>query len=267
MWGYDLRSGEWRDCPVSYHASLAYDDLIVTVGSGGAEVRSTFEHPYWVVAGEELDARPVLAQLGDQLVSVAGVAGRWVDAGHLRAGDVLLSRGGGLATVESVETAHTPTTVYHIYVEDVHNYAVGHHEWLVHNGHRDGQGKLRSSNGQFEYDGRPAGGGLGRPSLRAGTKRAIEDAARRRAGQFLDGDGRAINNPVYGHKPGLENRRILEAGRRMGLSQGQVNDFVNGHPHYFQMQDGPDNLAHLGEMPGKDQLDDILDDMRIFFNL
>ncbi len=65
VWGYDLRSGEWRDCPISYHASLAYDDLIVTVRAGGAEVRSTFEHPYWVVAGEELDARPVPAQLGD----------------------------------------------------------------------------------------------------------------------------------------------------------------------------------------------------------
>ena len=53
----------------------------------------------------------------------------------------------------------------------------------------------------------------------------------------------------------------------MGLSQGQVNDFVNGHPHYFQMQDGPDNLAHLGEMPGKDGLKRILDDMRNFFGM
>ena len=35
VWGYDLRSGEWRDCMVSYHSSIAYDDLVVTVRAGG----------------------------------------------------------------------------------------------------------------------------------------------------------------------------------------------------------------------------------------
>ena len=81
-------------------------------------------------------------QLGDQLVSVEGVPGRWVDAGDLRVGDVLVSRGGGQSTVESLDSAHTPTTVYHINVEDLHNYAVGDAEWLVHNGH----GKNLNSN-------------------------------------------------------------------------------------------------------------------------
>ena len=145
--GYDLRSGEWRDCLVSYHSSLASDDLIVTVRARLpkssetsevcelAEVRSTYHHPYWVVSGEDLDERPVPDQLGDQLVSVDGVPGRWVDAGDLRVGDVLLSRTGGNSTVESVETEHTQTRVYHIYVEELHNYSVGNAEWLVHNGH------------------------------------------------------------------------------------------------------------------------------------
>ena len=82
-----------------------------------------------------------------------GVEGRWVDAGDLRPGDVLLSRTGGQSTVESVEATHTPTTVYHLYVEDVHNYAVGDLEWLVHNAHRAGDapkggeyGKVRTGN-------------------------------------------------------------------------------------------------------------------------
>ena len=80
------------------------------------------------------------------------VAGRWGDAGDLQPGDVLLSRTGP-ATVESVETEHVPTTVYHIYVEDLHNYAVGDGEWLVHNGHR-----TREPNGRYAYDGGPVGG-------------------------------------------------------------------------------------------------------------
>ena len=135
VWGYDLRRGEWRGCVVSYHASVAYDDLVVTVRAGGSEVKSTYHHPYWVVSGEDLDQRPTPDQLGEQLQSVPGVEGRWVDAGDLRVGDVLLSRTGGQSTVESVEAEHTPTTVYHLYVEDVHNYAVGDQEWLVHNAH------------------------------------------------------------------------------------------------------------------------------------
>ena len=106
---------------VSYHSSLAYDDMVVTVRAGGAEVRSTFHHPYWVVAGEELDQRPQPDQLSEQLVAVEGVPGRWVDAGDLRVGDLLVSRLGGESVVEAVETAHVQTTVYHIYVEDLHN--------------------------------------------------------------------------------------------------------------------------------------------------
>ena len=37
--------------------------------------------------------------------------------------------------MEAVETEHQQTRVYHIYVEDLHNYSVGNGEWLVHNGH------------------------------------------------------------------------------------------------------------------------------------
>ena len=100
-------------------------------------------------------------QFGDQLVSVEGVPGRWVDAGDLRVGDLLVSRSGGQSTVESVDTAHTPTTVYHIYVEDLHNYAVGDGEWLVHNGHR-----TREPNGQYANELGTRKGGLYRPGPR-----------------------------------------------------------------------------------------------------
>ena len=136
VWGYDLRAGAWRSCMVSYHSAISYDDLVVTVRANGEAVRSTYHHPYWVVAGEELDQRPVPDQLDAQLMVVEGVPGRWVDAGFLQPGDQLFSRSGGTATVEAVETDHTQTTVYHIYVEDLHNYAVGNGEWLVHNAHK-----------------------------------------------------------------------------------------------------------------------------------
>ncbi len=135
VWGFDQRRGQWRSCMVSYHSSIAYDDLVVTVRSNGAEVRSTYHHPYWVVSGEELDVRPVPEMLGESGMEIPGVPGRWVDAGDLRVGDVLFSRETGTSTVESVDTEHQPVQVFHIYVEELHNYAVGDSQWLVHNGH------------------------------------------------------------------------------------------------------------------------------------
>ncbi len=105
VWGFDQRAGQWRSCMVSYHSQIAYDDLVVTVRANGEAVRSTYHHPYWVISGEDLDERPVPDMLGDQLVAIDGVPGRWVDAGFLRVGDVLVSRlGGGVAPVGSLWT-------------------------------------------------------------------------------------------------------------------------------------------------------------------
>ena len=135
VWGFDQRAGQWRSCMVSYHSAISYDDLIVTVRANGEAVRSTYHHPYWVMAGDDLEGRPVPDQLDAELMSIEGVPGRWVDAGDLRVGDVLVSRLGGESVVEAVETEQVQTTVFHIYVEDLHNYAVGNGEWLVHNAH------------------------------------------------------------------------------------------------------------------------------------
>ena len=94
-----MRSGEWRDCLVSYHSSLAYDDLVVTVRARLpqsaetsevgelAEVRLTYHHPYGGVSGEGLHERPVPDQLDAAEMAIEGVPDRWVDAGVLRVGD------------------------------------------------------------------------------------------------------------------------------------------------------------------------------------
>lgn len=112
------------------------------------------------------------------------------------------------------------------------------------------------------------GGGLTRPSLRAGLRDAVDEAAggRNSLGHFTDADGNVINTH-YGHVRGRENRRILAAGQQLGLNQGQLNDFVNSRPDYFEIQEAAENLSKKGELPGIDQLDRILDDMRDFFKL
>ena len=159
---------------VSYHSSLAYDDLIVTVRARLpkssetsevcelAEVRSTYHHAYWVVSGEELNQRPVPDMLGELEMEIPGVEGRWVDAGDLRPGDVLFSRETGTSTVQSVDTEHQQVQVFHIYVEELHNYAVGDGEWLVHNSHGGGADDALRSNQSIR---RKTGGRFTEPHL------------------------------------------------------------------------------------------------------
>ncbi|KUI99546.1 pyocin killing protein [Vibrio sp. MEBiC08052] len=123
--------------------------------------------------------------------------------------------------------------------------------------------QIRKPNGQFgasQYP-RPE---LNRTSLRADTKRQIEANARKFNGQFVDKSGRVITDWHYGHKYGLENRRLLRAADQMGMTQEELNDFVNSHPDYFLLEDAKTNLSHVNEKPGSDDLRKILRDMRKF---
>ena len=61
------------------------------------------------------------------------VPGRWVDAGDLRPGDVVLLHPDRPAAVETVEYRPVCATVYNFEVDGLHNYAVGADRVLVHN--------------------------------------------------------------------------------------------------------------------------------------
>ncbi|MEL7088309.1 MAG: GH-E family nuclease, partial [Planctomycetota bacterium] len=136
---------------------------------------------------------------------------------------------------------------------------------FIRAGHR--AGRARMANGQYAYQGGSASG-LYPPSLRADTKRAIQAGYERNAaGQFLDSAGKVLDPYHFGHLPGRESRRVLAAADQLGFNQAQLNDFVNAHPQYFQLQDVYDNLSHRSEMPGTNNLKPILDDIRSFLGL
>jgi filamentous hemagglutinin len=131
---------------------------------------------------------------------------------------------------------------------------------------RDSAGRLRNADGTFAFDGGTQAGGLQRPSLSADTRAAIEANARKNAaGQFIDSKGNVITEWHYGHIRGHENRRIIAAAEELGLSQSQLNDYVNARPQLFKIEDKARNLSHVDELPGKDQLGPILRDMRNYF--
>jgi len=108
---------------------------------------------------------------------------------------------------------------------------------------------LRNSNGTFATDSSTLKTKLNRPSLRADTKRQIEsNAPKNTQGQFIDESGEVINDSHFGHITGHENRRILAAGDELGLTQPQINDYVNARPQFFKIEDAKRNLRHTDEL-------------------
>lgn len=79
-----------------------------------------------------------------------------------------------------------------------------------------------------------------------------------------------IKSPVHiGHVHGWENRRLLKAAEELGMTQKQLNDYVNDparRQRLFRLENARDNVRHRNELPGNDRLDIIKDDMRKFLN-
>jgi Domain of unknown function (DUF4157)/HNH/ENDO VII superfamily nuclease with conserved GHE residues len=96
---------------------------------------------------------------------------------------------------------------------------------------------------------------LKRPSLWQATKDAIKKAAKKNTdGKFLDANtGEVIEGePVYGHKYGRENRRLILEASEKGMTQEQFNQWVNEHPEWFQTETKANNESHRFEKSGTD---------------
>ncbi|ACY13868.1 RHS repeat-associated core domain-containing protein [Haliangium ochraceum] len=131
----DPISSTWTTCEVEAALSRDYEGELVGVGigSGGDVVEATAGHPFWVIAGEALAARPIARDAGeDALVSGDGGA-RWVAARDLRVGDAVLLVGGERAEVSSVASSSAVIRVYNLAIAEHATYAVGELGALVHN--------------------------------------------------------------------------------------------------------------------------------------
>ncbi|WP_283131101.1 S-type pyocin domain-containing protein [Enterovibrio norvegicus] len=124
----------------------------------------------------------------------------------------------------------------------------------------------RGPDGRFTPSNEPKPS-LERPSLRAETKRQIEAGARKDAnGQFIDKEDNIIEDWQYGHRKGFENRRVLKAADEMGMTQAELNDFMNSRPDYYQIEDEKLNLSHVNEKPGNGELEKIIEHMEEFLD-
>ena len=85
-----------------------------------------------MLEGDGLEDRPVCDCLPacEQGMTASG---RWVYARELRIGDAIRNLANKTTTVTGLKLYETVTTVYNFEVDDLHNYAVGECELLVHN--------------------------------------------------------------------------------------------------------------------------------------
>ena len=130
---YDLEAETWKERTVlSTHSHKHVGDF-VTIRAAGDVIESTFHHPFWVVTGADLDSRPQPDHVPAVTNAQKATPGRWVDAGDLQVGDLLLLKNGTHAPIEEISFESKTEVVYNLQVEDLHNYAVGQAAVLVHN--------------------------------------------------------------------------------------------------------------------------------------
>jgi hypothetical protein len=136
----------------------------------GETLRATPDHPFWVVSGEELESRPRADHL-PWVEEGSTLAGRWVFAGHLRAGDELFLFPDRFARLESVDREMYDGLVYNLEVDALHNYAVGAFGALAHNFQVPGEGAARVSDRTY-----PTGRSGGQPTGSRATNKPNADA-------------------------------------------------------------------------------------------
>ncbi|VTR98885.1 rhs repeat-associated core domain-containing protein : YD repeat protein OS=Isosphaera pallida (strain ATCC 43644 / DSM 9630 / IS1B) GN=Isop_2419 PE=4 SV=1: RHS_repeat: PT-HINT [Gemmata massiliana] len=132
VWAFDLVVGEWKLRQVIETYRHEHDGDMVTATVAGEMIESTGHHPWWVARGEGLRGRPQPEHVPDNPDGYDR-GGRWVDAIDLRVGDVLLLRSGEEAAITELVARHAKLPVYNFHVEELHCYAVGRAQILVHN--------------------------------------------------------------------------------------------------------------------------------------
>ena len=108
---------------------------------------------------------------------------------------------------------------------------------------------------------------LHRPHLRNGLREEVYQQYRKLPdGSYMHiKEGTIVQPPIHiGHRYGWENKRILRAAEELGMSQPQLNDYINSRPQHFRLENAMDNMSHLYEKPGIDGLGNIKNDMQNF---
>ena len=129
--------------------------------------------------------------------------------------------------------------------------------------------RIDEQTGRYLSTDKPVDQFYNRSYLRSDTmKKIFEQYEVLPNGNYRDKITRAIvKGPIdIGHAYGWEHRRLSLAAKELNWSQKQFNDYVNARPNKFRLENMSENRSHRNEMPGKDDILDIKQDMRNFMN-
>ncbi len=131
---FDHTSGTWSPRHVEKIHENIYEDSLVTIETESDTIRATLYHPVWVVAGRDLEDRPVCQELEPNEDEGFSLEGRWVNSHDLRPGDVLINTAGQKQYVMRVAQEFVSgLAIVNLTVEGDHTFAVGDCGVLVHN--------------------------------------------------------------------------------------------------------------------------------------
>ncbi len=132
VYAYDPETKKWSLSDVIEPLAHTYAGDFVTIVVGSDRIKTTGNHPFWVISGDELASRPAAR---DVPVHEQGATsgGRWVEARDLRPADILLRNNGQSVRVENLYRSHEHLIVYNVTISELHNYSVGSMGVLVHN--------------------------------------------------------------------------------------------------------------------------------------
>ncbi|PRJ67577.1 GH-E family nuclease [Haemophilus influenzae] len=84
------------------------------------------------------------------------------------------------------------------------------------------------------------------------------------ADSVIDSETSVDDNYPKTKYSGWEHRRLEEAAKQLGLTRQEFNDYVNSRPNIFRLENRSENRSHRNEMPGKDDIERIVRDMKNF---
>ena len=132
VYSWDVRSSTWVLQRVDNTSVHSYRGDVVTVHMGGSQIKTTGNHPFWVVKGIQLESRPSARDVSEK-DRTAAEGGRWVEARDLQIGDILISRVRGEIPIDRIETTYEDATVYNLTVPRLNTYSVQGPGIAVHN--------------------------------------------------------------------------------------------------------------------------------------
>ena len=132
---FDFARGEWTLGEVTKRHDNSYTGRMITVHVGRTKIEATAGHPFWVLAGEDLEARALPRELDEFEDEGKSLPGRWVNSHELRAGDLVIGVDGDHRRIDEVTIRdEAEVAVSNLTVRGCHSYAVGPLAILVHNG-------------------------------------------------------------------------------------------------------------------------------------